>query len=959
MGGIFRVIEAQGQWLPECDVTIVDSLDNADVVSMHAGEVVNTDLPIAVSNHGLYWTADLEWHKEFWAYNNSVIEALRRAHKIIVPSEWVAVPIRRDMRKSPIVIPHGINGEDFTPPNEYGNYVMWAKPRVDVVSDPRPVNELAALCTDIKFRTTFGKKAPNVAVMGVMVASDFQDMLKHAAVWLATTRETGDIATREAMAWGLPTLAWDWGGTGELIIHKETGWLSPPGDYEHLAEGLRYCIANRDKLGKAARDDVLKRFQWKDLMGQYAAVYRDAISSDVYEKDISIVVPAYNYGHFLPECLDSIQNIDADVEIIVVNDASTDNTIEILSARKESLIVINHENNMGLPASLNTGHRAARGKYIVNLDADNLLLPDGLNELYRSLESKPHIDIATAPYTILNTNRVEHCHGGESIDVRGQLAHYNQIPSTCMIRSRVVKQIGGYRRRQVKNEDAEYWCRALSMGLRAERVTDVPVFAYRWHGENKSALEGGEDDPESPLSWNFYYPWRKLPDITPFAMLGNPKNLSWAVRSYDNPTVSVVVPCGPGHEKYLMDALDGIASQTFTDFECVVVNDTGSPLDVAGMGHPWVRVINTSGSVGPAIARNTGIEAARGKLILPVDADDLLYPGILKEYYSAFCKYPDSIVYGDFFTEDKIGDREDYPVGPWSMKRVLEQALYADVILFAKSWWRAVGGYPVETPWEDWIFGVLMHMIGVGATYVQKPWGVYRHWTRLSTGQSKSDGDNEGYNTPSFQDRLQEARDWMSDREKELKKMCKHCGNGKGRTISNKTVRDPTVAAAMRIGTDLTIVCTRAGTGYISVNSKAVRGRKYRVKSGTVFTVPPGDAWIMNLDGFEVLKEEEIITPTDEPIGVLPDPKVFEVQSVSTPIVDVPVSKAPPPDPISVDFLSSISRVHPQYLREAGFSTFAQIRKEFKTNGGKKILAIKGIGRHVLSEIREAVYAHV
>ena len=181
---------------------------------------------------------------------------------------------------------------------------------------------------------------------------------------------------------------------------------------------------------------------------------------------------------------------------------------------------------------------------------------------------------------------------------------------------------------------------------------------------------------------------------------------SWAVRSYGNPHISVVVPVGPGHQNYLVDALDSIAGQTYQNFECIVANDTGEPLDTAAMGHPWVRVVDTGGGRGPAVARNTAIAVARAPLIAPLDADDLFYPDWLARAYQTWLQFPDDLVYGDCEIEDGIGDdghvhSHPYESGPWSYegkRGIKADAIYQSPILFAKQWWETVGGYPTDTP---------------------------------------------------------------------------------------------------------------------------------------------------------------------------------------------------------------------------------------------------------------------
>jgi len=316
-GGIWRVITAQAKHLPEYGIEIVDDPEDADIVNVHAGEIFPTKKPIVQNLHGYYWTGDFPWSSEYWQYNANVIQGTREAAAIISPSEWVAYPVRRDTRKNVIVIPHGVDIESLPERGEDRGYVLWGKPRVDTVCDPSPVNKLAQMAPDVQFWTTFGRPTGNVKVVGVHPHDEFQEILSGASVWLATARETGDIASREAMAMCIPVLGWNHGATAELVIHKETGYLARVGNYGDLLEGLRYCLENRERLGKAAREHIIQNYQWKGLAARYAEVFKDVLRTEIYLYDVSIIVPAYNYARFLPECLNSVlgQKFSGTVEI--------------------------------------------------------------------------------------------------------------------------------------------------------------------------------------------------------------------------------------------------------------------------------------------------------------------------------------------------------------------------------------------------------------------------------------------------------------------------------------------------------------------------------------------------------------------------------------------------------------------------------------------------------------------
>lgn len=107
--------------------------------------------------------------------------------------------------------------------------------------------------------------------------------------------------------------------------------------------------------------------------------------------EISVVVPVFNVEKYLSECLDSIINQTfKDIEILCINDGSTDNSLNILNKYMEidnRIKIINQENS-GLGASRNRGMELAKGKYIFFIDSDDYIELNTLMELYEICENK-------------------------------------------------------------------------------------------------------------------------------------------------------------------------------------------------------------------------------------------------------------------------------------------------------------------------------------------------------------------------------------------------------------------------------------------------------------------------------------------------------------------------------------------------------------------------------------------
>ena len=102
---------------------------------------------------------------------------------------------------------------------------------------------------------------------------------------------------------------------------------------------------------------------------------------------VSIILPVYNVEKYLKECMDSIVNQTfEDIEIICINDGSTDNSLAILNsyASKDGRIKIISQENAGIGAARNVGMRAAEGDYIFFIDSDDFIYLDAIEDMYES-----------------------------------------------------------------------------------------------------------------------------------------------------------------------------------------------------------------------------------------------------------------------------------------------------------------------------------------------------------------------------------------------------------------------------------------------------------------------------------------------------------------------------------------------------------------------------------------------
>ena len=113
------------------------------------------------------------------------------------------------------------------------------------------------------------------------------------------------------------------------------------------------------------------------------------------EPIISVIMPAYNAEKYVTEAINSIlSQTFTDFEFIIINDASTDSTKEIIKSFQDQRIkLINNEQNQGVAKSLNIGIAAAKGKYIARMDADDISLPERFQVQFDFMEQNKDIDI--------------------------------------------------------------------------------------------------------------------------------------------------------------------------------------------------------------------------------------------------------------------------------------------------------------------------------------------------------------------------------------------------------------------------------------------------------------------------------------------------------------------------------------------------------------------------------------
>ncbi len=212
------------------------------------------------------------------------------------------------------------------------------------------------------------------------------------------------------------------------------------------------------------------------------------------DKLVTIVLPSFNGSEYIRITIESLLNQTyQNLEIIIVNDCSTDNTLQIIDeyAIKDSRIrVINNDVNCKLPQSLNIGFKNAKGRYFTWTSDDNILAPNAIEALTFELENDNSIDIVYSSYHFIDE-------AGNKLDTFGSVPEeliFKCAPGACFLyRSEVDRILGGYDETKFRMEDFDFWLRAATK-FRYKYIVNDDLYFYRKHSNSlTSAIYSSKD----------------------------------------------------------------------------------------------------------------------------------------------------------------------------------------------------------------------------------------------------------------------------------------------------------------------------------------------------------------------------------------------------------------------------------------------------------------------------------
>lgn len=202
---------------------------------------------------------------------------------------------------------------------------------------------------------------------------------------------------------------------------------------------------------------------------------------------VSVVVTAHNYGRFLVQCLDSVLDQTCpDLELIVVNDGSTDDSAAVLARyASDPLVTVHTLSGVGLAAAANYGIRRARGAYILRLDADDYLDRHAVALQASFLDQHSDVGLVYPDhFTVSEQGAFLGYTRALTFSQRERGVGRLPLPGGSMYRKRWFDVVGGYDETLRYQEDYDFWLRVTAHCQVAS--LHLPLLYYRQHAGSMS-----------------------------------------------------------------------------------------------------------------------------------------------------------------------------------------------------------------------------------------------------------------------------------------------------------------------------------------------------------------------------------------------------------------------------------------------------------------------------------------
>jgi glycosyltransferase involved in cell wall biosynthesis len=204
---------------------------------------------------------------------------------------------------------------------------------------------------------------------------------------------------------------------------------------------------------------------------------------------VSVIIPNYNYEKFIAATVESVlSQTYKNIEIIIVDDGSKDNSLEVLKQFGDKIRII-EQKNAGVSVARNHGVSLSTGEYIAFLDADDIWLPEKLERQIEKFKADAEIGLVHCSMTLINPQEepIGENNNGQAGFVSEEFLLFERgvvvgAGSTALVKRSIFDEVGGFDLRLSTAADWDF-CYQVSRTHKIGFVTE-PLVLYRMHGTN-------------------------------------------------------------------------------------------------------------------------------------------------------------------------------------------------------------------------------------------------------------------------------------------------------------------------------------------------------------------------------------------------------------------------------------------------------------------------------------------
>jgi len=338
---------------------------------------------------------------------------------------------------------------------------------------------------------------------------------KHGILCLPSVLESFGLVTVEAQACGCIPVVHKVGGVAATLVNGKTGFLYEPNTPQKLAETLlmtmniiqtdpsirqRAVSFVRDTLSlsratpylRALEDKInliRQKSEWKPPGTTSSSFEPLPINSRIGDSHgseggppwVSVIMPVYNGGDYIGQAIENVLSQDyLNVELIIIDDGSTDNTKEVISRYDDKRIRYLYQENNGVSRARNRGIGHAQGAYIIPLDADDMMASASITKHLQAFDNHPDADLVYSDVLLIDENnkplrvmKKPEYHDRKHLIRDLFRAGHPIVPFRLGIRRGVFDKIGLYDENLLVGEDYDMMRRLVKAGLKVHHLGEA------------------------------------------------------------------------------------------------------------------------------------------------------------------------------------------------------------------------------------------------------------------------------------------------------------------------------------------------------------------------------------------------------------------------------------------------------------------------------------------------------